>query len=510
MLFEFLTITIGIYFFVVPFFNHKFYPIKYKTMKQFFSFLMMCVTSQLNAQNLSWSTPVDVSTSAYSYLRPSIALDANSNPVILWSSMDSSAVFLTKWNGANFNAPKRVTPAGMNIFAADWAGPNFAVDGDKIYVVYKQTPEDMSNAWLSRSIDGGNSFTQTDIDDTGFVSRFPTVTVNNLGNPVVGFMKFDSGWANARWVVTRSMNGGNSFMPDVLAGNYSGGEACDCCPGTLVSNGNNMAMLYRDNNMDIRDTWCGISNDAGQSFPSGARLDYNNWFINSCPSTGPDGFIIGDTIYSVFMNAASGKSLVYYSTYNLTTNTFGYSNPFTGNFASLGLQNFPHISQLNNKIACVWKQTVNGSGQIIISYSNQNTGFQNLLLDTVAENASLGRYNNPDVVISNDKIFVVWQDNNSKTVKYSYASYNAANELSEYAPEKIPNLYYNNDKHILTIENSRNSTLKIINIEGKIIFESKINSGIQSISMAEMRSSFYVATIYSENKLSKSLKIIKN
>jgi hypothetical protein len=478
-------------------------------MKQIFSFLFMCLASQLNGQNLSWSTPIDVSTSAYSYLRPSIALDASSNPVILWSSMDSSAVFLTKWNGANFNAPKRVTPAGMNIFAADWAGPNFAVDGDKIYVVYKQTPEEMSNAWLSRSVDGGNSFTQTDIDDTGFVSRFPTVTVNSAGNPVVGFMKFDSGWANARWVVARSMNGGSSFMPDVLAGNYSGGEACDCCPGTIVSNGNNMAMLYRDNNMDIRDTWCGISSNAGQSFPSGARLDYNNWFINSCPSTGPDGFIIGDTIYSVFMNAASGKSLVYYSTYNLNTNTFGYSNPFTGNFATLGVQNFPHISQLNNKIACVWKQTVNGSGQIIISYSNQNTGFQNLLLDTVAENASLGRYNNPDVVMSSDKIFVVWQDNNSKTVKYSFATYNGATDLDDISNEKKTTMLYQNYNSTLSVECCTASHLNIIDLQGNRVIEKKLNPGLHSISLKDLPSTFYVANIYVENKLCKSLKIIK-
>ncbi len=478
-------------------------------MKYIFILCILISIRNINAQGLTWSNPVDVSASAFSNLRPSIALDAANNPIIMWGSLDSSAIFISKWTGASFSPAKRVTPSGMNIFVADWAGPNFAVDGNKIYIVYKQSPEETSNLWLSRSTDGGNSFTQIDVDDTGFVSRFPTVTVNASGNPVVGFMKFDSGWANARWVVTRSMNGGNSFMKDTLAGDYSGGEACDCCPGTIVSNGNNMAMMYRDNNVNIRDIWTGISTDQGLSFPTGARLDYNNWMIMACPSTGPDGFIIGDTLYSVFMNAASGKSLVHYSAYNFMTNTFGYSNSFTGNFSGLGLQNFPHCSHYNNNVATVWKQTVTGLGQIILSYNNQNTSFQNLQLDTIAESSSLSKYNNPDVVMSDDKLFAVWQDNTSKTVKFSYAIYNAASGVNELMNDDYPKINYQSENNLLFIETSTTSHLAVHDINGNIVIEKVLDNGINKINLSNLPAAVYVCNVTTNNK-NKTMKILKN
>ena len=127
----------------------------------------------------------------------------------------------------------------------------------------------------------------------------------------MAFMKFDPGFSKARYVVARSTDFGNSFLPDVPASRYSGGDVCDCCPASLITSGNTAAMLYRDNLNNLRSMWAGVSTDNCQTFPTGMSTDHTNWMINACPSSGPDGIIIGDSLYSVFMSGVTGDARCY-------------------------------------------------------------------------------------------------------------------------------------------------------------------------------------------------------
>lgn len=91
----------------------------------------------------------------------------------------------------------------------------------------------------------------------------PTVIVDDMGNQIVGFMKFNTGFGDARWVITKSTDMGNSFATDVKVSGWSapGAPVCDCCPSLVGCEGNNVALVNRDNNNNIRDTWAGISNE---------------------------------------------------------------------------------------------------------------------------------------------------------------------------------------------------------------------------------------------------------
>ena len=85
------------------------------------------------------------------------------------------------------------------------------------------------------------------------MTRFPTITTDDSGNPIVAFMKLDSSFTNARWFVSVSNDFGTSFQSPVLASGWSSptSEVCDCCPGSIVSSGDNILMLYRENNSNI-------------------------------------------------------------------------------------------------------------------------------------------------------------------------------------------------------------------------------------------------------------------
>ncbi len=339
---------------------------------------------------------------------------------MIWGRMSGEAVFFSKWNGTGFNAPVKLNPTWFKIATASWMGPDIASNGDTVYVVVKRTPEssDTNHIYLLKSFYGGASFmqpTRVDFIADSF-SRFPTVAVNSSGNPVVAFMKFNSSFLDSRWVVSTSSDFGNTFTADVKASDWNGpGDGvCDCCPGAIVQQGTISAMLCRDNQSNIRDIWAGISNNSGVSFTNGFSVDKNNRMIMSCLSSGPDSIIIGDTLYSVFMSAGAGSYRNYLSRSSVSTLSVGSVNNLTGNVAGLSQQNYPRIDHFGSAVAIAWKQTVSGTAQLSLLLTNNiANGFPSNY-----EIVDLNDVTNTDVALSNGAVHIVWQDDNSGTVKY--------------------------------------------------------------------------------------------
>ncbi|OWY23296.1 T9SS C-terminal target domain-containing protein [Sphingobacteriales bacterium UPWRP_1] len=490
-------------------------------MKASYILLFFILSVAANAQTqLSWSIPIAVANTDFGFYRPHIALSENEFPVVLWGNGATAAIYVSQWQPAGFTTPTRVNPEGTEAFTSNWAGPDFAATDTGLFVVYKQLPEETSNLWIAHSYNNGQSFLPPiDVDAQGFVSRFPTVTIDINGNPLVGFMKFDSGWDNPRWAVTRSADAGFTFLPDVPAGDYSGGEACDCCPGNIVMHGNTVAMQYRDNLDNLREMWTGISTDGGVSFPTGAKIDDTHWIINQCPSSGPDGYIVNDTLYSVFMSKASGKNRVYYSALHLPSKTLAYSQTFTQNAANLLSQNYPRTAQRGQVTATVWEQRVNNGKQIMLACNTGNLYPMNFTLDTLAFSTNNSAFENPDVVISDHQIHVVWQDNLSQTVKYVVAEFEPPVISSTPAPNPslLPIAVWQSDNGnelYITLPNSythSNTQIQILNLAGNVLgtYSPNISNNTQEISMANWASGIYVCAFYQNGKLVQSRQFIK-
>jgi hypothetical protein len=390
-------------------------------------------------------------------------------------------------------------------------GPDSASHGDTDYVVVKRTPEatDTNRLFIFTSFNGGISFNSPVelgiIADS--ISRFPTVTTDAIGNPIVAFMKFNSTFGDSRWVISSSTDYGNTFSTDVKASGWgNSAEVCDCCPGALIMSGDTCAMLYRDNNSNIRDCWAGISTDHAASFGSGFALENNNWMINSCPSTGPDGVISGDTLYSVFMNGASGNYRNYLSKSSISTGTLGTVSNLTGTITGLSQQNYPRIAVNGNAMAVVWKQTVSGSAQLPILFTNNIANGFPSVYDTV----DLADVTNADVAISNDKVYVVWEDDNSATVKYRSGSYTQINTGVNNTETKDISFYPNPITSELTIEfpDADLYTVNIFNSIGEKIYEEKAFTR-QSTITSSFQNGIYLIRVISKNR-NYSKKIVKS
>jgi hypothetical protein len=422
-----------------------------KTKLQLSTAIFFLLTSCLFAQGgINWDPASDISMSMYGNEHPRIVLDRSGDPMVLWGNSGNNNAYFSKWNGSGFTTPMIVN-TGIPCFAASWAGPDIAAHGDTVYVVIKETPEMTNYAYLFSSFNGGTSFgspVQIDIALADSISRFPAITTDNAGNPIVSYMKIDPDFSNARWVVTRSNDFGATFGTDILASNWSGGDVCDCCPASVTSSGNTVAVMYRDNNSNIRDMWCGISNDAGNTFSGGFGLDNPDWMLMACPSSGPDGVIVGDTLHSVLMSGYTGNYLVYYSKSSISGMLNDTVKPITGLLPGMTTQNFPRIATDGSAMGIVWKQTISGQDQLPLLFTNNITNGFPSQTDTV----DLGDITNADIAILDGTIHIVWEDGNSGTVKYRSGTFNSVLSVNNESADDMLKIYPNPATNNLNIQ----------------------------------------------------------
>jgi len=457
-----------------------------------------------------WDATTNVAPSTSGNNHPRVVTDREGNPMILWYHAERA--MFSRWNGSAFETPRILNPLSMTVAGATWMGPDIAVHGDTIYVVFKATPEHEDKSWIIHSYDGGDTFSdpvQIDQSDE-YLSRFPTVTTDENGNPIVAFMKFNHSFGEARWSVARSFDGGLSFANDELASGWSSGTShvCDCCPGSIVNSENTVAMVYRDNNSNVRDTWAGISYDGGWTFTEGMNLDYNNWMIMQCPASGPDAIILGDTLYSVFMNGASGRNMVYFSRASLTTKE-AIVNVITGDNPDITVQNFPRIAEYNNAVAVVYRQVSEGQTQLAINFTSDITEGLPEAHDTV----DVDNINNADVAIAKEKIYVVWEDGNSGTIKFRSGTYTVRTAIGDEINKNIISVYPNPSFGKWTISGldmKTESRVQLFNTNGQMLSQQSHSAGNANLEIENyyLESGMYYLNI-SNAKEQRTLKLMK-
>lgn len=467
--------------------------------------LMFTVVISKAQSGITWGMGMNIASNTYSNHHPRMALDAQNNPMVIWGRMSDQSVMFSRWNGTMFTTPVALNPMWLTVATGSWQGPDIASKGDTVYVIVKRTPEaiDSNRIFIFTSFNGGVSF-NTPVE-LGYVadsiSRFPTVTVDATGNPIVAFMKFDAGFGDARWVVTKSADYGNTFTTDVKASGQTGGVVCDCCPGSILNRGSDVAMLYRSNIGNIRDSWAGLSADGANTFPVGFNVDQNNWNLFACPSSGPDGEIIGDTLYTVFMNGASGISRTYLSKTSISNSSLNSVNLLTGTIPMLGQQNYPRIASSGNAMAIVWKQSVNSVDQLPLLFTNNIANGFPASYDTV----DLSHITNVDVALSNGKIFVIWEDDNSGTVKYRTGTYTSVTSVSEIEENPIavfPNPAVSNSIFV-QLKNNLNAKveIEITNVVGQQIKKQNLTPehGLLNVDISNLNRGVYFLKVNSEN-----------
>ena len=474
-----------------------------------FVILLTAIAGLASAQ-ITWNMGMNVAPASSGNNHPRIVTDASGNPLIVWNH--SMQAMFSRWSGTAFTTPVMVNPGSQMVAGADWMGPDIAAKGDTVYIVYKLMPEadTASHIFIVRSFDGGMNWSmpyQVDqIADS--ISRFPTVAIDDNGHPIVAFMKFDASFSDSRWVVSRSNDYGNTFGPDTKASGWSGGLICDCCPGALVHSGNRVLMVYRDNLSNLRDHWAGISLDNGNSFTSGMPIDQSNWMIASCPGSGPDAVIAGDSLYTAYMSSAPGSARAYFSAASVSDMTGTIGAQITGPLAGLTTQNYPRIATDGTAMVIGWRHVLSGVDQFGLIFTNDiSVGFP-AGFDTV----DLSNVINVDVALADGTVYTVWEDDNSGTVKFRSGTYNSTVAVSESDRQGI-RIFPNPLTSEFIIESSASSSMDYTVSDGlgRTVKGGKTDpSGRTTVHAGQLSAGIYLLTLRSAFQFSTHKLIIQN
>ena len=458
----------------------------------FFAFI------NLNAQStINFSQPVTVAPSTFDNVRPRIVLTNNNNPVVMWGRGNNKKIFTARFNGSSFDAPVSHTPGTFQAFVTNWASAEIATAGDTVFVVYKSEPALTGGIYLTRSTDGGISFSDTIRVDNiePNVSRFANIATAPGGNPVVTFMKFEPGWLDPQYAVINSTDGGNTFLADVVATSIAQGEACDCCPASLAIKDNQQVVLFRNNIGNLRNMWGALSTDGGLNFSTAGEIDQTNWNLNVCPSSGPTGFIYGDSMVYTWMSGASGSNRVYFGTVNLNNWQVGLNQMIALGGSS---QNMPRIAGNEDTLAVVWEQVNGNSDLILISWSVTGPAGLGINIDTIG--TSTINLVNPDVAYAEGVFHISYQDDASNTVLYKTATVSTLTNLIELNKGNSLLIYPNPAIKEITIEADKEIThISIADSDGSVIRNLSPHNEIVTIETDDLSSGIYFLNVITKD-----------
>ncbi|HCS18965.1 MAG TPA: hypothetical protein DIW47_00125 [Bacteroidetes bacterium] len=206
------------------------------------------------------------------------------------------------------------------------------------------------------------------------------------------------------------------------------------------------------------------------------------------------------------MSSGSGNYRTYLSRSSISTKTMGSKMNLTGPIAGLSQQNYPRIASDASAMAIVWKQTISSLAQVAILFTNDRAAGFPSKSDTV----DLANVTNTDVVMRNGNIFVIWQDDQSKTVKYRQGTYTPAVSVRKTAGIE-PKIYPNPASSSIAIElgSTQNATLSIHNSLGEeLILQTTSEDGPVTMDVSSLKAGIYFIHIH-KNDLIFTCKFIK-
>ena len=363
-------------------------------MKSILCFLILPIFTF--AQCLIPSTTYIISSgSDEGYERPRVVITANNSPFIIWSKPSSPKVIKArKWNGTAFDSTFNLV--NFDLMPTGFIGPEIAANGDTVYLIFESLLHNNHVIYLKRSFDGGLTFSDTiRVSDNSNTHKFamPNISVSENGNPVVSYMECLPNWTDWKQMVKTSFDFGMNFSIAADVSALAPGEPCDCCQSTLVTNGDNVYLLFRNDDINVRNSFIAKSTDDGLTFTATQDLDDINWVLNACPTSSPVGAVSGDSIMVVRRNGGSGVNELFKSNVNKDDLQKSYFTQVESSGSNL--QDQPKIATDLFHFVSVWEENRNGIKECFYNVMGNNAS--SLCNGVISDTTTVGHKLKPDI-----------------------------------------------------------------------------------------------------------------
>jgi hypothetical protein len=199
----------------------------------------------------------------------------------------------------------------------------------------------------------------------------------------------------------RSVDNGTTFgSPENLSNNL--GNSTDVRIGVFK---NNVYLVWTDDTTGNGDIYFKRSVDNGTTFAETRNLSTNN----TSPSSGAQISAVGNNVYVVWQDTASGKNEIFYRHSNNTGERFRGASEISNTLSVKGESAlYPQLSVVGENVYVVWQDKVSRSNEIFLRESNDGgnkfSGIKNLSRNNTGDSIA------PRIVSSGNNVFVVWTD----------------------------------------------------------------------------------------------------
>ena len=349
-------------------------------MKRFyFSFCLFCISliPIFGQSGIAWNDPITFSTTQGDK-SPVVKLLGDGTPVMIWGK--SSTIYFSKFVDGNFTSPVSITTGGSSPNIYSFGGIDMATFDNQIHLVYENFD---NGVFQIRSLDDGASF-ETPVNvynpAAGKWATLASIDLTDQGQPIVSVILENTNETNGQYIVMTSNDLGLTFNDPVVANEPAMGDyVCECCTSDIYSKGDNIWLIFRNNDNNLRDMWVSKSSDGGLSFTEATDIDDTDWILMSCPISGPKMAPLGaDSLMSIWLSGASGQGKTYLSTIHAGTMEIGHQvellklNPNSSHGQSA-------IAGANDTIGIVWTENGFGANGTDLLFGLSKNGSQGLV-----------------------------------------------------------------------------------------------------------------------------------
>lgn len=302
-----------------------------KRIKQFI--LTFCILSTLASCmqfEKKTSTVKAVDLESMEAINPYFTNDQEGNPVLCWTSKDSSGVYQLKYaiydaSNETFHPPITVQTSGNLSTSSESMGKiAFKADGSVIAVYGRKIENAVSPyasaIFYSTSADWGQNWSAERLVHSD--------TSRNVGHSFFDLTRLKDGEVAAIWLDGRlgktekglalffaKTQGDDTFGTDTLLDK----NTCECCRTDILTDElGNIHIAYRNINYpngiigkQVRDMAYLSSADNGKTFSQPRAISNDYWEIEGCPHTGPSLTAFDQQIHAVWFTAGGATGLYY-------------------------------------------------------------------------------------------------------------------------------------------------------------------------------------------------------
>ena len=359
---------------------------------------------------VDWSDPIPVV--AQGNRSPVIGLLSDGTPVAMWGS--SGTIYYSRLENGAFTSATEISTGNVSPDIYTFGGLDMAIHQNTVFIVF----ENFTNGvYLIRSQDGGDNFdAPVNVYDPppGKWATLASVSTDDQGNPIVSVIFENTNETEGQYILMTSPDGGESFSDPVIASEPADGEyVCECCPSAIHSQGNDIWLVFRNNDNNLRDMWVSKSSDNGNTFDTAVDIDESDWLIFTCPISGPKiAPMAGDSLITVWRTGAFGGSDVFISTLHGGTMEKGFERavPHTNDNST---QTNINVAGQNDTLGIIWEESGFGINSVDLLFSFSTNGSQGLLQQIINVTDAPGSQRRPSIAYRNGIFHLLCTDGGS-------------------------------------------------------------------------------------------------